>query len=181
METLRGFPEFLAAAARALNEIPNLQVVIAGRDRRAYSYDAPSHAGSWKSKILEELGDFPGQDRLHFTGLMPYEHYKQLLQRSNLHCYFTRPYVTSWSLFEAAACGARLCVNQSPATENIVENPELVTWVNLDNKTTLSNTIVRALQNHGNKQRSSLKTDFDLTNSLAQWQNLINHCLTHNS
>ena len=181
METLRGFPEFLAAAARALSEIPNLQVVIAGRDRRAYSYDAPSHAGSWKSKILEELGDFPGQDRLHFTGLMPYEHYKQLLQRSNLHCYFTRPYVTSWSLFEAAACGARLCVNQSPATENIVENSELVTWVNLDNKTTLNNTIVRALQNHGNKQRSSLKTDFALTNSLKQWQNLINHCLTHNS
>ena len=59
METLRGFPEFLAAAARALSEIPNLQVVIAGRDRRAYSYDAPSHAGSWKSKILEELEIFP--------------------------------------------------------------------------------------------------------------------------
>ena len=31
---------------------------------------------------------------------MPYEHYKQLLQRSNLHCYFTRPYVTSWSLLK---------------------------------------------------------------------------------
>ena len=181
METLRGFPEFLKAAAHSLSEIPTLQVVIAGRDRRAYSYDAPSHAGSWKAKILEELGDFSGKERLHFTGLMPYIHYKQLLQRSNLHCYFTRPYVTSWSLFEAAACGARLCVNQSPATENIVKDSESVTWVNLDNKTTLNNTIVRALQNHGNKQRSSLKTDFALTNSLAQWQNLINHCLTHNS
>ena len=180
METLRGFPEFLKAAAHSLSEIPTLQVVIAGRDRRAYSYDAPSHAGSWKAKILEELGDFSGKERLHFTGLMPYIHYKQLLQRSNLHCYFTRPYVTSWSLFEACV-RSKTRVNQSPATENIVENSELVTWVNLDNKTTLNNTIVRALQNHGNKQRSSLKTDFALTNSLAQWQNLINQCLTHNS
>ena len=109
METLRGFPEFLRTAAHALSEIPTLQVVIAGRDRCAYSYGAPSHDGSWKKRILEEIGDFIGKERLHFTGLMPYIHYRKLLQRSNLHCYFTRPYVTSWSLFEAAACGARLC------------------------------------------------------------------------
>ncbi len=181
METLRGFPEFLKAAAYSLEEIPNLQVVIAGRDRCAYSYEAPTNKGSWKAKILEELGNFPGKERLHFTGLMPYIHYKQLLQRSNLHCYFTRPYVTSWSLFEAAACGARLCVNQSPATEGIIDNPESITWVDLDNQTALNHAIVSKLQNHVDKQRSALRADFDLPNSLNQWQNLVNHCLTHNS
>ena len=116
MEPLRGFPQFLRAAAACLAEDQNLQVVVAGRDVRAYSYGAPSHDGSWKQHILNELGNFTGRERLHFCGLMPYVHYKQLLQRSTLHCYFTRPYVTSWSLFEAAACGARLCVNRCPAT-----------------------------------------------------------------
>ena len=181
METLRGFPEFLRAAAHAVGEIPNLKVVIAGRDRRAYSYDAPYHEGSWKNKVLEELGNFKGIERVHFMGLMPYNHYKQLLQRSNLHCYCTRPYVTSGSIFEAAACGARLCVNQSAATEGVVENPESVAWVDIDNEKAIKQTIVRELQKHNSKQRSKLKEEFSLPNSLTQWQNLINDWLTYNS
>ena len=181
METLRGFPEFLKAAAHALGEIPNLQVVVAGKDRRAYSYDAPSHGGSWKKKTLEELGNFPGIERLHFTGLMPYKCYKQLLQRSNLHCYFTRPYVTSWSLFEAAACGGRLCVNRSPATEGIVDDAETVRWVDLEDQKALNHTIANELRGHGIKQRSGLREEFVLSNSLKQWQDLVNHWLTHSS
>ena len=36
---------------------------MARADRRAYSYDAPSHGGSWKKHILEELGAFKGKER----------------------------------------------------------------------------------------------------------------------
>ena len=60
METLRGFPQFLIAAVHALQCNPDLQVVITGRDRRAYSYDAPSHDGSWKQHLLEQLEPFEG-------------------------------------------------------------------------------------------------------------------------
>ena len=181
METLRGFPEFLRAAAQSLSEIPELQVVVAGRDVRAYSYDAPSHSGSWKERILEELGDFKGKNRIHFTGLMPYVNYKQLLQRSNLHCYFTRPYVTSWSLFEAAACGARLCVNKSAPTEGIVVDQETVTWIDLDNQEAMNKTISSQLQNKGLPKRSTLKMDFALSNCLKQWQQAMNDCLIQSS
>ena len=178
METLRGFPEFLRTAAHALSEIPTLQVVIAGRDRCAYSYGAPSHDGSWKKRILEEIGDFIGKERLHFTGLMPYIHYRKLLQRSNLHCYFTRPYVTSWSLFEAAACGARLCVNKSPATEGIVEDEESIAWVELDETKNLEETIMSKLLNNSEQKRSKLKTKYELDNCLGEWQKIVNMCLT---
>ena len=181
METLRGFPEFLQAAAQALDQIPKLQVVIAGRDQRAYSYDSPSHGGSWKAKILDELGDFQGKERLHFTGLMPYVHYKALLQRSNLHCYFTRPYVTSWSLFEAAACGARLCVNQCSATEGIVTDPKTVAWVNLDEQKDLTSTIISNLKEPKNAKRSQLKSHFSLQNSLEGWQNVVNQSITQSN
>ena len=181
MEPLRGFPEFLNAAIQALQTIPALQVVVAGRDRRAYSYDAPSHNGSWKNYLLDQFGDFKGKERLHFTGLMPYIHYRSLLQRSTLHCYFTRPYVTSWSLFEAAACGARLCVNQSPATQGVVKNEKNVTWVDLDNPTNLSKTILEKLQQREGSPRSRLKEKFYLTKSLQQWQDLTNQCLSQSS
>ena len=181
MEPLRGFPEFLIGAIQSLQNIPDLKVVVAGRDRRAYSYDAPSHNGSWKNHLLDKFGNFEGKERLHFTGLMPYVHYRSLLQRSNLHCYFTRPYVTSWSLFEAAACGARLCVNRSPATQGILKNEEDIAWVNLDNQNILNKTIQTKLVRKDKTKRALLKEEFDLSQSLQKWQNLVNECLSQSS
>ena len=93
MEPLRGFPEFMRALPPLLANNPSLQVVIAGADRRAYSYDAPSHNGSWREHLLSELGNFEGIERIMFTGLLTYADYRLLLWRTDLHCYFTRPYV----------------------------------------------------------------------------------------
>jgi glycosyltransferase involved in cell wall biosynthesis len=116
MEPLRGFPEFMRALPAVLAARPELVVLVAGRDRSAYGLPAPSHGGSWKERLLEELGDFPGRERLHFTGLLPRAAYVAMLQRTNLHCYFTRPFVPSWSLFEAVACGAPLLTTAGGAT-----------------------------------------------------------------
>ena len=116
MEPLRGFPEFMRALPAVLAARPELVVLVAGRDRSAYGQPAPSHGGSWKALLLEELGDFPGRERLHFTGLLPRATYGAMLQRTNLHCYFTRPYVPSWSLFEAVASGAPLLVTPGDST-----------------------------------------------------------------
>jgi len=60
------------------------------------------------------LGAFSGRERVHFTGLLTYPDYRQLLWRSTLHCYFTRPYVTSWSLFEAVCLRSQACVERRP-------------------------------------------------------------------
>jgi len=174
MEPLRGFPEFLRALPLLLETFADLDVVIAGADRRAYSYDAPSHGGSWKEHVLAELGAFSGRERVHFTGLLTYPDYRQLLWRSTLHCYFTRPYVTSWSLFEAAACGARLALSEGPATEGIVE-PESVLWVDLNDQ----NTITHALQQGLEQPRppALILPGFELTNSLQRWEALLNRGL----
>jgi len=178
METLRGFPEFLTALPALLKADPMLQVVIAGADRRAYSFDAPSHNGSWKEHLLNALGEFPGKNRILFTGLLNWTDYRLLLWRSNLHCYLTRPYVTSWSLFEAAACGAKLAINKSPATDGIVE-VDSVTWVNLDNQTDLRNILRRAL---GDRKRpfAQIKPGFELSRSLQLWEQLLNQGLLNN-
>ena len=61
--------------------------------------------------MLEELEGQLDLKRLHFTGLLNYGELVQLFRRSDLHCYFTRPYVVSWGVFQAVACGARLLVN----------------------------------------------------------------------
>ena len=174
METLRGFPEFMRALPELLETNPNLYAVITGADRRAYSYDAPTHNGSWKQRILAELkGQLPAR-RVLFTGLLDYNDYRALLWRSDLHCYFTRPYVTSWSLFEAAACGAHLAVNVGPATSGIACESSL-TWVDLEDQQKLTQQLGHALSHP--TPRAQLLQGFDLETSLQKWEKLLNQAI----
>ena len=75
MEPLRGFPEFMRMLPARMERFDDLQVVIAGRDRVAYSYQAPSHGGSWKKRFFAELRCKLNRSRLHFTGLLNYGDY----------------------------------------------------------------------------------------------------------
>lgn len=171
MEPLRGFPEFMRAIPEITGKYEDAEVVIAGADRRAYSYDAPSHNGSWKQYLLAELGDFPGKERMHFTGLLNYEDYRTLLWRSNLHCYFTRPYVTSWSLFEAAACGTTLAISEGPATEGVVE-ADSVQWVNLDDQAEITRRLIEGLEQP--QRGARIREGFDLSTNLKRWESVLN-------
>lgn len=177
MEPVRGFPEFLRSLPALLTALPQLQVVIAGRDRVAYSYPAPSHDGSWKEHLLAELGPFPGRERVHFTGLIPYGQLRDLLQRTDLHVYFSRPYVTSWSLFEAAACGAPIAMNSGPATTGVLPHAAFVE-VDLDDAASLApalqDGLQRSLAQRGQPRRSLLPEEFTLTTCQQRWQQLIN-------
>ena len=177
METLRGFPEFMRSLPELFASNNNLYAVVAGADRRAYSYDAPSHEGSWKKLLLEEIEAKVPKKQILFTGLLNYIDYRALLWRSNLHCYFTRPYVTSWSLFEAAACGTQMAVNRSPATTGIAAETS-VTWVDLDDQSTLNRQLREALAQPG--KRSELMPGFDLETTLKHWEQLLNHALQSN-
>ena len=60
---------------RLFKRYDDLQVVVAGADRRAYSYDAPSHEGMEKSLLAELKNQIPN-DRLLFTGLLDYNDYR---------------------------------------------------------------------------------------------------------
>lgn len=181
MEPLRGFPDFLRCLPPLLARFPQLQVLIGGRDRSAYGRPAPSHQGSWKEAVLAELGDFPGRERIHFPGLMPYGSYRLLLRRSDLHVYLTRPYVTSWSFFEAAACGTPLLVNRGEATTGTL--PAAADHVvELDQPGSLLAGLVVALEQAARLRRerhwpprvSRLPASYALPACLQGWQELIN-------
>ena len=175
MEPLRGFPEFMRALPYAFSKIKDLQVVIAGKDRCAYSYPAPSHQGSWRKHLLNEISNNAPIENINFTGLLNYHDYRALLWRSDLHCYFTRPYVTSWSFFEATSCSARLLSNKSPATNNISED-NTVKWTDLDNQDEIERCMAIELKNSLNKKgkRAKIKPGFELGTNIRKWENLIN-------
>lgn len=179
MEPLRGFPEFMRSLPSLFKAIDGLEIVIAGSDRCAYSYSAPNNNGSWKNHLLNELKEEMPTKKIHFTGLLSYNDYRELLWRSDLHCYFTRPYVTSWSLFEAAACGAKLLTNTGGATTNIAEKNSYH-CVSLDDQQAIVGKMTDALKKsqQGNAKRAKIFPGYDLNTSLKSWESLINQLLT---
>lgn len=179
MEPLRGFPEFMRALPSLLSKLPQLKVLIAGRDRSAYGAPPPDHDGSWKKKLLDELGEFSGFDRVYFTGLLPPSQYRLALARTNLHVYFTRPYVTSWSLFESVAMSAPIFTNRSEATTALFPFLDEYACSLDDSPADISAQIYRLLiRKRSEYQFFALPDQFTIHRSRELWQSLVNHALT---
>ena len=180
MEPLRGFPNFVELLPELFNRIPKLKVLIGGRDRSAYGPEAPSHGGSWKEKVFDEIGPFAGQDKIVFTGLMDYSQYRKMLWRTNLHCYFTQPYVTSWSLFEAVACGSPILTNISEATTGTIEinHGIKIPEINSLKEASIIQLIVNKLKQPNTTKLDCLEERFSLENTNKEWEKHINDALT---
>lgn len=116
MEPMRGFPEFMRDLGRILRDNPRAHAVIAGTDTCHYG-PPPSKGDTWKAKALRE--NEPDLSRVHFVGRLPMSRYRQLLRRSNVHVYLTRPFVVSWSLLDAMSTGCPLVVSNTPPVREI--------------------------------------------------------------
>ncbi|MEQ9549119.1 MAG: glycosyltransferase family 4 protein [Coleofasciculus sp. G3-WIS-01] len=117
MEPYRGFPQLIETIALLQEKRPHCHAVIVGENRVAYGKSLPD-GKTYKDVMLE---NFPlDLNRVHFTGLLPYPDYLQVLQASAVHIYLTRPFVLSWSMLEALSTGCLVVAsNTAPVTEVI--------------------------------------------------------------
>jgi glycosyltransferase involved in cell wall biosynthesis len=117
MEPYRGFPQLIETVSLLQKRRPQCHVVIVGENRVAYGRSLPD-GKTYKDVMLEK---FPlDLSRVHFTGLLPYPEYLQVLQASSVHLYLTRPFVLSWSMLEALSTGCLIVgSNTAPVTEMI--------------------------------------------------------------
>lgn len=121
MEPYRGFPQFMRSLPRLLAKRPKAHIVIMGEDRVAYGTPLPSEQ-SWKKIMLAELEGKLDMNRVHFTGPLRYADYVRVLQASHLHVYLTIPFVLSWSLIEAMACGALILASDTPPVREAMDH-----------------------------------------------------------
>ena len=121
LEPYRGFHIFMRALPRILAENPHAQVIIVGGDEVSYGR-VPAAGGSWRAAMLGELGAQVDPARLHFTGRLPREQYLSLLRVSAAHVYLTYPFVLSWSMLEAMACGCVLVASATPPVQEVIED-----------------------------------------------------------
>jgi glycosyltransferase involved in cell wall biosynthesis len=113
LEPYRGFHIFMRALPDILQARKDVVVSIVGGDE--VSYGAAHPKGPWRDILLAELQGKLDLSRIHFMGKIPYEHHLALLRRSDAHIYYSYPFVASWSLREAMACGC-LVIGSDTAT-----------------------------------------------------------------
>jgi glycosyltransferase involved in cell wall biosynthesis len=117
LESMRGFDIFMQVARRIYESYPDVVFLVIGSDGMYYGGDERFiQTPSFKEHVLSQ-GDFDLR-KFHFTGWIPAEELAALLSLSDLHIYLTVPFVLSWSLFDALACG---CVVLASATAPVRE------------------------------------------------------------
>jgi glycosyltransferase involved in cell wall biosynthesis/UDP:flavonoid glycosyltransferase YjiC (YdhE family) len=119
LEPYRGFHIFMRALEKLQQRHKTVHALIVGGDDVSYG-KAPKGAGNWREKMLGEVKLDP--TRTHFMGRIPRERYIKVLQVSAAHVYLTYPFVLSWSLLEAMACGAPIVASDTAPVREVVEH-----------------------------------------------------------
>ena len=118
-EPYRGFPTFVKAAEILLKTRPNCHIIAVGADAVSYGRKAPE--GTSYREMLTKDVNLPA-DRIHFVGTVPYDDLIKLFQISAAHLYLTFPFVLSWSMLEAMACGVALVASNTKPVLEVVEH-----------------------------------------------------------
>jgi glycosyltransferase involved in cell wall biosynthesis len=121
LEPYRGFHVIMRALPHLLKARRDVRAVLLGGDSVSYG-NPPAKGGTWREKMLQELGAGIDPARVSFPGKVDYETYLRLLQRSDAHVYLTYPFVASWSLREALACGCAVVASDTGPVREFIRH-----------------------------------------------------------
>ena len=121
LEPIRGFHVFLDMLPDLMRLHPDLQVVVVGADKTSYGAGPPD-AANWREHYMQRIASKIDLSRLHFFSRLDYLVLLDLFRTTRLHFYYSYPFVLSWSLLEAMACGAVVVGSKTPPVEEAIED-----------------------------------------------------------
>jgi glycosyltransferase involved in cell wall biosynthesis len=143
LEPYRGFHLMMRAIPHLLRARKDIRVVMVGADGVSYGL-APAE-GTWRQKMLAELGDEIDPRRVLFPGRIDYQLYTAMLQRSDAHVYLSYPFVASWSLREALATGCVVIGSDTPTVREFITHEKNGLLVSFFDPKGLADTVLRVL------------------------------------
>ncbi|QEI06066.1 glycosyltransferase [Pigmentiphaga aceris] len=144
LDTYRGTPTALRAAARLQGLRASARVLIIGGDGKGYG-SLPDDGRSWKETLLEEIDLDPL--RTHFLGRLGYDDYLRALQVSSAHMYLTIPFVLSWSMTEAMSTGCLVIGSDTAPVCELIRHGENGLLTDFFDANALADTLADALKN----------------------------------
>jgi glycosyltransferase involved in cell wall biosynthesis len=124
LEPYRGFHIFMRALPELQKRMPDAHFVIVGSDGVSYGSPPPKPFKHYREMYMNEVGEKLDMQRVHFVGHIKYKDYLSILQISSLHIYLTYPFVLSWSMLEAMACGAPVLGSSTGPVKEIIREGE---------------------------------------------------------
>ena len=121
LEPYRGFPSYMAALARLQKLRPDAHAVIVGGSKGSYG-GRPPGGGTWREHVMDQLGDGLDMSRIHFFDWLSHTGLHTLFRVSAAHTYLTYPFVLSWSVLEAMACGAAILGSSTAPLREVIED-----------------------------------------------------------
>ena len=119
MESMRGFDIFMRAARLLCRRRKDVGFVVVGQDRVCYGGDSQVTGKlTFKQWVLSR--DDYDLSRFFFPGLLPIPQLAHLLAITDLHIYLTVPFVLSWSLLDALACGAPVLASDTGPVREVI-------------------------------------------------------------
>ncbi|POZ61970.1 glycosyl transferase family 1 [Chromobacterium alticapitis] len=142
LEPYRGFHSFMRALPQLQRQRPDAQILIVGGDEVSYGRQAPP--GYYRQRMLDEVGAGLNLENVHFLGKVPYADYLRMLQISTAHVYLTYPFVLSWSMLEAMACGCVVVGSKTPPVEEVIADGENGLLVDFFSRQAIADTVADA-------------------------------------
>jgi glycosyltransferase involved in cell wall biosynthesis len=123
MESMRGFDIFMQIAKAVYETYPEVVFLVVASERVTYGGDIKHipHQ-SFKDYVLEQ--DHYDLDRIRFLGNQPPDTLAQILSVSDLHIYLTVPFVLSWSVLDAMACGCVVLGSDTAPVREVITDGE---------------------------------------------------------
>ena len=117
-DPFRGFEQFIAALEIVQEKDPLVEAIVVG-DRNVYYGPGHGTDAHFRNVMAQSGVDL---SRTHFTGALPYETYRKVLQVSAAHVYLTVPFVLSWSALEALSTGCGFVGSDTAPIREFVES-----------------------------------------------------------
>ena len=118
-EAMRGFDKFVEVADRISRSRRDVVFLCIGSDKVSYG-NANDLQGypSYREMVLSKVG--VDRSRFIFTGSLPPAAVAEALAHSDLHVYFTEPFVLSWSLLNALSAGCLALASDTPPVREVI-------------------------------------------------------------
>jgi glycosyltransferase involved in cell wall biosynthesis len=120
LESMRGFDLFMQVAQRIHAERADVLFVVVGSEETYYGWDRLFTTKSTFREWVFNQGKY-NVNRFLFLGHLEPAELADVLCLSDLHVYLSVPFVVSWSLFNALACGCTVLASDTAPVREVIE------------------------------------------------------------
>jgi glycosyltransferase involved in cell wall biosynthesis len=120
LESMRGFDLFMRAAREIARRRSDVYFIVVGEEATHYGWDLLHTSGATFKQWVLNRGDYD-LSRFLFAGHIEPAQLAEVLRRSDLHIYWSVPFVVSWSLLDALASGCVVLAADTEAVREFVE------------------------------------------------------------